>query len=160
MASALEDLLLPARDLASVGRGVTLGGFAEDVAVANKAEGGFDPVTSADRECELRMRRLIEERFPDHGISGEEFGERVGTSRWSWSLDPIDGTRAYISGVPVWSTLIALLDDGQPVLGIIDMPRLDELYLGHGGNTELNGRAISTSGCRTLEEARLSTTDP
>ena len=160
MASVPDDLASLARALSAIGRGITLAGFAEDVAYSNKLERGFDPVTRADRECEQALRQAIEDRYPTHGIAGEELGERAGTSRWSWSLDPIDGTRAYICGIPVWSTLIALLDEGQPVLGLIDVPRLDELYIGHGHKAGLNGRGISTSGCRTLAEARLSTTDP
>lgn len=160
MADIPDDIVSLARQLSCEGRGVTVGGFAEDVAFVDKGVAGFDPVTEADRACELALRRLIEERFPDHGIAGEELEARAGTSRWSWSIDPIDGTRAYICGIPTWSTLIALLDEGQPVLGVIDMPRLDELYIGYDEKAELNGRPIRTSGCRRLGEARLSTTDP
>ena len=159
-----DDLLAFARSLAEAGRAVTLPGFEADLVAANKLEGGFDPVTRADRDCERALRRLIETRFPDHGMNGEEFGERAGASRWAWSIDPIDGTRAYICGIPVWSTLIALLDEGRPVLGLIDVPRLDELYLGHGSSGQLiaadGSRRLAASGCRTLAEARLSTTDP
>ena len=159
-----EELLLLARRLASAGRGVTLAGFAEGLGYDNKAESGFDPVTRADRECEAVLRRLIEETFPDHGISGEEMAERIGTGRWSWSLDPIDGTRAYICGIPLWTTLIALLDEGRPVLGLIDAPCLGEFYLGHGVAAErvtAAGREpIAASGCGSIAEARLSTTDP
>ena len=130
----------------------------------NKLAGGFDPVTASDRNSETAIRRLIEARFPDHGIAGEEFPDRPAAGRWSWWLDPIDGTRAYICGLPSWTTLIALLDEGEPVLGIVDVPRLDELYLGHrrGAGVRRAGerRPLATSGCRRLEEARLSTTDP
>lgn len=159
-----EELVSLARSLAAAGRKVTLPGFAQGLEAANKLEEGFDPVTSADRDCETVLRRLIEARFPDHGISGEEFGEQAGGSSWSWSLDPIDGTRAYICGVPLWTTLIALLDRGRPALGVIDVPSLGELYLGHGDFAELVtggvSRGLATSGCRSLAEARFSTTDP
>jgi myo-inositol-1(or 4)-monophosphatase len=113
----------------------------------------------------LAIRRLIEVRFPEHGIAGEEFPDRPAAGRWSWSLDPIDGTRAYVCGLPSWTTLIALLDEGEPVLGVIDVPRLDELYLGHGYEARMFGpegqaRSLATSACRDIGEARLSSTDP
>lgn len=133
--------------------------------VENKLPGGFDPVTEYDRASEQAMRRLIEARYPDHGIAGEEFPERPAQGRWCWSLDPIDGTRAYVCGLPSWTTLIALLDEGEPVVGIVDVPRLDELYLGHEGVAQLfaaggETRPIAVSGCDSLQEARLATTDP
>lgn len=140
--------------LADAARAVTLG--AVDRAAEDKNEGGvYDPVTAADRETERVIRALIESVYPDHGISGEEFGEKEGAGRFVWSLDPIDGTRAFICGLPSWTTLIALLEDGAPVVGLIDVPALDERYLGHAG-----AGGLATSGCRTLAEARLSTTDP
>jgi myo-inositol-1(or 4)-monophosphatase len=113
----------------------------------------------------MAIRRLIETRFPDHGIVGEEYPERPAAGRWSWSLDPIDGTRAYVCGLPSWTTLIALLDDGEPVLGLVDVPRLDELYLGYGGAARLFGAGgaqhrLAAGACRSVGEARLSTTDP
>lgn len=131
---------------------------------ANKNEGGaFDPVTEADRGAERVMREWIEENLPDHGIAGEEYGDTPGSGPWSWSLDPIDGTRAYICGLPSWTTLIALLRDGRPVIGIIDSPRLDELCLGARGSGVLRSGGVSrplrTSGCRSLAEARFTTTD-
>ncbi len=122
-----------ARSLAESARLETLPGCRSGPGrVENKLSEGFDPVTEYDRNSEMAMRRLIEARFPDHGIAGEEFPDRAGAGRWSWSLDPIDGTRAYVCGLPSWTTLIALLDEGEPVLGLVDVPRLDELYLGHG----------------------------
>ena len=131
----------------------------------NKDEGGaFDPVTAADRGAERVMRAWIGDAWPEHGISGEEYGETVGAGPWSWSLDPIDGTRAYVCGLPSWTTLIALLHEGRPVVGIIDAPRLDELCLGEPSGSALRGAGASaqlrTSGCRTLTQARFSTTDP
>lgn len=154
-----------ARSLAEAARLETLprsrGGLG---GVANKAEDGFDPVTESDSNSELAIRRLIEARFPDHGIRGEEFPDRPARGDLCWSLDPIDGTRAYVCGLPTWATLIALLDSGEPILGIVDMPRLDELYTGHGRTATMVGpggeRELRSSGCGTLAEARLSTTDP
>ena len=164
MAAIPEDLLHLARSLVEAGREITLPTSREGVAVENKLERGFDPVTRADRECEARLRELIAARYPDHAIAGEELDERPGSARWSWSLDPIDGTRGFICGIPVWTTLIALLEEGEPVLGLIDVPRLDETYIGHETKAELIGagvsRNIATSRCTSLGEARLSTTDP
>jgi myo-inositol-1(or 4)-monophosphatase len=165
MAEDLEAFAAFARDLARAARLETLPGCRTGLAgVENKLAEGFDPVTEYDRNSEMAIRRLIETRFPDHGIAGEELPDRPASGRWSWSLDPIDGTRAYICGLPSWTTLISLLDDGEPVLGAVDVPRLDELYLGYPGNARMFGageeRRLATSGCRRLGEARLSTTDP
>lgn len=161
----IEGLTQFGRDLATAARTETLARFAETVPVDNKAgPGSYDPVTEADRSAELTMRKLIAERFPDHGISGEEFGDTRADSRYCWSLDPIDGTRSFICGLPTWVTLAALLEDGEPKMGLIDAPCLDELYIGLPGAAwmERPGSRIEmkTSGCRTLAEARLSTTDP
>lgn len=126
--------------------------------------GAFDPVTDADRAAEKTMRRLIALHFPDHGISGEELADKQSAGRLSWSLDPIDGTRSYICALPSWTTLIALLEDGEPCLGLIDAPSLDEMYLGTDDQASLirNGTRspITTSGCERISEARFSTTDP
>ncbi|MBV9884735.1 MAG: inositol monophosphatase family protein [Sphingomonadaceae bacterium] len=145
--------------LAEAAREVTLA--AAERTVEDKSKGGsFDPVTDADREAELAMRALIEAEYPAHGINGEEHAARPARCAYQWSLDPIDGTRAFICGLPSWATLIALLEEGEPILGVIDAARLDELYLGDGKHAWLNGAPIRTSACRTLAEARLSTTDP
>ena len=145
--------------LADAARAVTLA--AAELEIEDKGQGGaYDPVTNADREAELTMRALIEAEHPDHGIAGEEHAERAARCAPSWSLDPIDGTRAFICGLPSWTTLIALLEDGEPILGLIDAPRLDERYIGDGKHAWLNGEPIAASQCRSLGEARLSTTDP
>ena len=145
--------------LADAARAVTL--RAAEFTVEDKNEGGvFDPVTEADREAELAIRALIEADYPEHGIAGEEHEDRPARCGHKWSLDPIDGTRSFICGLPSWTTLIALLEDGAPILGLIDAPRLDERYIGDGKHAWLNGEPIRTSACRKLGEARLSTTDP
>jgi myo-inositol-1(or 4)-monophosphatase len=163
--SDLDRLDAFARDLAEVARAETLprwqGGWIPD----DKSEGGvYDPVTVADRAAEQAMRTLIEAHFPDHAIHGEEFPDRPGTSRFAWSLDPIDGTRSFICGLPTWVTLIALLDRGEPVLGLVDVPRLGERYVGYGDlavlTTTMGESSLATSGCTSLDEARVSTTDP
>jgi myo-inositol-1(or 4)-monophosphatase len=160
----LQTMMCFAERLADAARAETLPRWRTGCAAADKNEGGaWDPVTEADREAERAMRRLIEADFPDHGIQGEEFPEKQGKGRWSWSLDPVDGTRAFVCGLPSWTTLIALLDEGRPVLGVIDAPALDELHVGAGsGLLRAAGTEtpLATSGCTRLAEARLSTTDP
>lgn len=126
----------------------------------DKGGGAFDPVTEADRAAERAMRALIEARYPDHGIAGEEYGTVRGDARFVWSLDPIDGTRSFICGLPSWTTLIALVEDGAATIGLIDAPVLGERFAGFGRTAQLNGAPLATSGCATLAEARLSTTDP
>ncbi|MGZ8313310.1 MAG: inositol monophosphatase family protein [Allosphingosinicella sp.] len=154
-----------AATLADAARAVTLPGAAASLPCENKAKGrAFDPVTEADRGAERAMRGLIEARYPEHGIFGEELAARPAQGELAWSLDPIDGTRAFICGMPGWTTLIALLERGEPVIGLIDAPRLDERYVGTPEGSWLvspEGQLpISVSGCATLAEARLSTTDP
>ncbi len=119
------------------------------------------PVTLADREAEAAMRRLIEARFPEDAIIGEEYGVREGSSGRAWVLDPIDGTRAFITGRPIFGTLIALVAEGWPVLGVIDQPILGERWLGSIGRpTTLNGKPAATRACRELKDALLATTSP
>lgn len=151
--------------LAAAARAETLPRWAAAGAAANKAgEAGYDPVTEADIEAERAMRALIGAEYPEHGIVGEEFGTKPAHGRYGWSLDPIDGTRAFVCGLPSWTTLIALLEDGAPVLGVIDAPRMDELYVGDADGSRLVAATgevpLRCSGCARLEEARFSTTDP
>ena len=154
-----------ARTLACVARRETLTRFGSDLKVENKNEDGpFDPVTDADRGAEMAMRQLIEKTFPEHGISGEEFSDRSSSSPYAWSLDPVDGTRSFVCGLPTWVTLLALLKQGEPVLGLIDVPCLDETYFGSaaGSVLERHGQTVPlvTSRCADMSRARLSTTDP
>jgi myo-inositol-1(or 4)-monophosphatase len=110
------------------------------------------------------MRALIEAEYPAHGVAGEEFPDRVAQGPYCWSLDPVDGTRSFTCGLPNWVTLIALLEEGRPVLGVIDAPCLGERYVGSGGKAALVGKGrtgtLAASGCTMLADARLSTTDP
>jgi histidinol phosphatase-like enzyme (inositol monophosphatase family) len=161
----LQSFATFAEELADVARAAALRWSESDCEAQDKSgDGVYDPVTRADRETELAMRALIEARWPDHGIQGEEFGGLPGNGPYCWSLDPIDGTRSFICGLPTWTILIALLEEGKPVLGVIDAPRLGERFLGYGGTAQIIAAAgrvpLSTSGCRILTEARLSTTDP
>ena len=162
---SLDDFASFARTLARAARKETLPRFGRDLKVDNKChDGAFDPVTDADRGAEAAMRQLIQDRFPEHGIRGEEFGDRPANGPFEWSLDPVDGTRSYVCGLPTWVTLLALLKDGKPVLGLIDAPCLDETYIGSIDGSVLERQeftsALTTSSCTSLSEARLSTTDP
>jgi len=117
--------------LSSIARSITLPLFADPKAVENKASGSaYDPVTRADIDAEDALRASIRQGFPNDSIEGEELPDHIGTNAFSWTLDPIDGTRAFVAGVPVWSTLIALSLEGEPVLGMIDLPALNTCYMG------------------------------
>lgn len=117
------------------------------------------PVTAADRGAEELMRRMIRERFPDHGILGEEFGEERTDAEFVWVLDPVDGTKAFAAGCPLFGTLIALLHHGQPVLGAIHQPVLNQLLIGDGRQTLLNDRPVRVRSTARLEEATLLCSD-
>ena len=125
--------------------------------------GAFDPVTQADRGAEAAIRGLIAERFAEHGVIGEEYGEDRPDAEFVWVIDPIDGTRAFIAGLPVWTTLIGLRHRGQPVLGSIGQPFLGELYIGSSAGSRLmahgGARPLRVRACSRLTEAVIATTD-
>jgi histidinol phosphatase-like enzyme (inositol monophosphatase family) len=126
---------------------------------------GFDPVTAADRGAEKAIAALIAARYPDHGLLGEEYGERSAASRYRWVVDPIDGTRAFIMGSPLWGTLIGLLDDGAPHLGLMDQPFTGERFwaakrAAYRRQGQGKPRRLTTRPCARLEDAVLTTTDP
>ena len=151
--------------LADAAGKVTLPHFRSGLAVDNKrGEFTFDPVTAADRDAEHAIRDLIRSHYPAHGIHGEEHGKEEGTSPLTWVIDPIDGTRSFISGVPLWGTLIALNDGTRPVIGVMDQPYTGERFLGRPGGSELIGRhgrhILRASRCTKLEDAILGNTDP
>jgi histidinol phosphatase-like enzyme (inositol monophosphatase family) len=158
------ELIAFAEELAAAARQETLHRWAAGCAVEDKGNGVFDPVTEADREAERVMRELIRERYPDHGITGEEWPDEPGTSAFRWSLDPVDGTRSFVCRLPTWVTLVALLRDDAPLLGLVDAPCLGETYVGSADTAFMDKKGkrlvIATSGCSSLAEARLSTTDP
>jgi len=117
------------------------------------------PVTIADQSVETALRAKIRAAFPDHSIIGEEHGQTDKTSRYTWVIDPIDGTRAFTCGNPMFGTLIAVLYDGLPVIGVIDMPILDQTWVGITGQaTTLNGNPIAAAATTALDQARLTTT--
>ena len=153
-------------ELARAARAITLPLYAEDMDVINKADGqDYDPVTAADVEGERVMRRLISAAFPNDGIEGEELPDIDGTNDWLWTLDPIDGTRGFVAGIPVWSTLIAVSFKDQPILGLIDIAAQDKQFWGapnrawllQGGETsELKTRSCGGE----LSNAILGCTEP
>lgn len=127
--------------------------------LAVEAKGDASPVTAADRGAEELMRRRIEARFPTHGIIGEEFGNVREDADFTWVLDPIDGTKSFITAVPLWGTLIALLYQGQPVLGCIHQPILGQLLIGDNTSAELNGRPVRCRATKRMEDATVLTSD-
>jgi histidinol phosphatase-like enzyme (inositol monophosphatase family) len=139
--------------------------FRADHGLENKLAGtGFDPVTEADKGAERAIRKLINERYPTHGIIGEEYGAENEDAEFVWILDPVDGTRAFIAGIPLWTTLIGLWHEGEPVLGSIGQPYLEEVFIGgpatgsrliaKGTEAKLQVRA-----CEKLTDAVIATTD-
>lgn len=128
---------------------------------AHEAKGDDSPVTEADRAAEAAMRRLLDAEAPRDGIIGEEYGAERPDAARQWVLDPIDGTVSFMAGRPIFGTLIALLQDGWPVLGIIDQPIARERWVGATGQPTLfNGRPAATRACRSLADAALATTGP
>ena len=145
-----------ANRLADTARTIARSYFRSPIAVEQKAD--RSPVTAADRAIETEMRRMIRAEFPSHGIQGEEFGAEAGTE-FTWVLDPIDGTKSFISGFPLFGALIALTQGARAVLGVIEAPALGERWVGVEGAVTLgNGAAVHTSGCATIEQARVYST--
>lgn len=133
-------------------------------ALQEDGSGGFDPVTEADKGAERAIRALIAERFPEHGVIGEEYGEDRPEAEFVWVLDPVDGTRAFIAGLPLWCTLIGLRHQGRPVLGSIGQSFLGELFIGHAGGSRLMSggeiRTLQVRACPDIGSALIATTDP
>lgn len=163
-ADRLHEYLAFAHRLADAAAAHSLPLFRTHADVEDKSAGAdgrrFDPVTAADRAAEHAMRELIALTYPDHGIHGEEHARVEGTSPLTWILDPIDGTRAFITGLPLWGTLIALNDGERPVLGIMDQPFTRERFVGTGHAAWLGELPLSTRPCASLADARLMCTTP
>ncbi|WP_375465745.1 histidinol-phosphatase [uncultured Methylobacterium sp.] len=153
-------------DLADASGRAILPFFRAQFALDDKARGAapFDPVTEADRAAELVLRKMIRETFPAHGILGEEFGSERMDAEYVWVLDPIDGTRSFISGLPTWGTLVGLTRNGGAVRGLMHQPYLGERFSGDGRSARLRGprgeRTLRTRRCASLAAAMLATTDP
>lgn len=163
---SFSSLLAFAHELADLSAAVILPKFRRPLAVANKAgKNAFDPVTAADRSAERVIRNAVKARWPDHGLIGEELGTLRDGARFKWVVDPIDGTRAFIMGSPLWGTLIGLLDGTETVLGLMNQPFTGErfwsgptaAYLRHGDGKP---RRLKTRQCPRLADAILSTTHP
>jgi inositol-phosphate phosphatase / L-galactose 1-phosphate phosphatase / histidinol-phosphatase len=148
-----------AGQLADVARAIALEHFrAPQLTVERKSDGS--PVTAVDRGIESQMRRMIHATFPTHAIRGEEFGAE-GEGEFTWLLDPIDGTKSFITGFPLFGSLIALLHDDRPVIGVIEAPAVKERWVGcEGRPTRFNGKEVHTSSCQSIEQAVLYTTTP
>ena len=157
-----QSLLTTAHALADRAGAVILPHFRTKQAVDNKGGNFFDPVTAADRNAESAIRQALAETYPSHGILGEEFGSHDGEDDYCWVIDPIDGTRSFIMGMPLWGTLIGLTHAGSPLLGVMDQPftgerfwsNESESFFGHGGVT----KTMRTRPCATLDQALLTTT--
>lgn len=138
--------------------------FRTQLSVIDKGDERFDPVTEADRAAETVIRRLIAEHFPTHGVRGEEFADDKPDADYVWVVDPIDGTRSFICGLPVWGTLIGLMQGGEPAMGVMNQPYTGEMFIGDGGQAHLKGprgtRELRASRCERLGDAYLMTTDP
>ena len=152
-------------ELAALSAAKILPLFRAGTTVDNKAgESRFDPVTAADREAEQALRDAIEKRYPEHGIVGEEFGVRSGNSPYTWLIDPIDGTRGFVAGLPTWGTLISLCQHEQALIGMMNQPYIGERYIGSSLGAYLrdnNGeRQITTRACDSLSNALLCATHP
>jgi myo-inositol-1(or 4)-monophosphatase len=150
-------------ELASLSGAAILPFFRSSLSAIDKSNGGaFDPVTEADRASEAVMRSRIKTTFPEHGIIGEEFGSEKPDAEFVWVLDPIDGTKAFISGLPLWGTLIGLTRNGHPAFGMMNQPYTKERFFGDGGaatlRTPAGDRPLKTRACASLAEATLSCT--
>ena len=151
-----------AADLVDAAAEITVKYFRTPLEIDDKNDAS--PVTIADNGAEAAMRALVRERFPTHAIFGEEEGIELGeggAQEWTWVFDPIDGTKSFITGKPLWGTLVALLHNGEPVLGVLDQPVLKERWVGvKGTESTLNGEPISVRPCKSLGDAYLYSTTP
>jgi myo-inositol-1(or 4)-monophosphatase len=151
-------------ELATVSGETILPFFRTALSITDKGQGTFDPVTAADHAAETAMRNLIRRTFPAHGIVGEEFGDDRADAEYVWVLDPIDGTKSFIAGMPVWGTLIALTRFGEPVFGMMSQPFIRERFSGDGLAAQYRGpagdRDLRVRACETLTDALMLTTSP
>ncbi|RJP73326.1 MAG: histidinol-phosphatase [Ignavibacteriales bacterium] len=155
--SELKELKLFAEELAMLSGKLIKQYWRTDVKIENKAD--ESPVTIADKKAEELMRELIMKRYPEHGILGEEFGEHNSESEYKWILDPIDGTKSFICGTVTFGTLIALVKNNEPILGVIHQPILNEFLIGDNDSALLNGKAVNVRKCDDLSQAILLGTD-
>ena len=164
MSQEIARLLEFARELAAASAKVILPQFRKNIAIEVKQAKDWDPVTEGDRAAERTIRNLIESQFPTHGIIGEEYGTKSGSSAYTWVLDPIDGTRSFVIGMPTWATLIGLYRDGKPLLGVMNQPYVGDMFYGSPDGAWLDHRGtIQPIKCRkpvSLIHAAAGTTSP
>ncbi|MEM9332611.1 MAG: histidinol-phosphatase [Pseudomonadota bacterium] len=150
--------------LAKLAANETLPRFRQLGSIDNKLTTGFDPVTEADRAAERIIREEIAKQFPEHGVIGEEYGELQPEAEFCWVIDPVDGTKAFVAGIPMWGTLIALCKEGAPIAGIMSQPFTEERFIAAGNITQYHHKntvkQISTSENTDLSNAILMTTTP
>ena len=155
----LDAYLALASDLADAAGEAIRPHFRQRLTVDDKPD--LSPVTVADRDAEAAMRRLVAARFPEHGIIGEEYGAERPDAEFVWVLDPIDGTKSFISGIPLFGTLIALAHQGRPILGVIDQPISRERWIGAAAkSTTFNGAPVRCRSCSALAAATVFSTSP
>lgn len=153
----IKEFKLFAKHLAEISGKIIRNYFRTQIKIDSKADDS--PVTIADKKAEEIMREEIMKQFPDHGILGEEFGEHNSSSSYKWILDPIDGTKSFICGTVTFGTLIALVKDGEPILGVINQPILKEFLFGDNNSAELNDQKVKVRQCENFSDAVLLTTD-
>lgn len=162
----VRELVSFAHHLADLSDHAILPQFRRALSVQNKDKaGGFDPVTAADKAAERVLRKEIRTRYPDHGIAGEEYGSVAGSGHYRWTLDPIDGTRAFIIGAPLWGTLIGLQHADAPLLGLMSQPFTRERFWSDGKTARWRQgtgkeKRLSTRTCSRLDQAVLTSTHP
>lgn len=162
----ISEMLALARSITEASGHYALQHFRQTMSIDNKlGDGAFDPVTEGDRGVERAIREGLARHFPDHGIVGEEFGTTYGDSEYSWIIDPIDGTRSFISGFPTWATLLGLRKHGEPVAGLMHQPFTGETFVGISGETTryyrgADSAAMAVRPCKNLMDAVLYCTDP
>jgi len=161
----IAEYINAAHEFADLAGAAILPHFRRRIRIDNKADSGFDPVTAADRAAERAISKALATRFPDHGLEGEEYGHRNPDARMRWVVDPIDGTRAFILGMPLWGTLIGLMDGDTPMVGLMDQPYTRERFWSGERATFFRGadgkeRRLKTRSCPSLADAMFTTTDP
>ena len=141
--------------------------FKQNIIIENKAENSFNPVTIADKSAEKKIREMIEKLYPNDSIVGEEYGKKIGSTDFTWIIDPIDGTKAFISGIPTWGILLSLVRNSKPIIGVIYQPFTGELFWGGFGIafkkidlTDDNPKSISVRKCKNLASAIVATSSP
>ena len=163
--AATEAFLAIAHELADAGGKAILPHFRTAVPTTNKAAAGFDPVTAADMAAERAIRKIIRARCPDHTIVGEEFGTTAGTGRYTWVIDPIDGTKGFITGFPLWGVLIGLKDGDEAIVGMMEQPYTGERFWGTAKGAFCRrgaekAKRLITRACGAMGDAILATTSP